>query len=103
MFGKSKVYRNLVISALHYVLVPKIDASEFAYAENNKEAILLAQKTGRIAVAVPDTPVKFLKAVSLNNEMLPPKSTCFYQKLTSGDSDSKFSININTKYNKGTS
>ncbi|MDR0820802.1 MAG: DUF1015 domain-containing protein [Endomicrobium sp.] len=84
MPGKSKAYRNLAVSALHYILMPEIDASEFTYVENDKEAVSLAQKTGRIAVIVPATPVKSLKTVSLNNEMLPQKSTYFYPKLASG-------------------
>jgi uncharacterized protein (DUF1015 family) len=84
MPGKSKAYRNLAVSILHYVLMPEINASEFTYVENNKEAILLAQKTGKLAVIVPATPVKSLKVVSLNNEMLPQKSTSFYPKLVSG-------------------
>ena len=84
MPGKSKTYRNLAVNTLHYILMPKIDASEFTYVENDKEAVLLAQKTGRIAVIVPTTPVKSLKTVSLNNEMLPQKSTYFYPKLASG-------------------
>ncbi len=65
-------------------LLLEIDASEFTYVENNKEAVLLAQKIGRITVTIPATPVKSLKTVSLNNEMLPQKSTYFYPKLTSG-------------------
>ncbi|GHT09394.1 hypothetical protein AGMMS49532_07280 [Endomicrobiia bacterium] len=84
MPGKSKAYRDLAVNTLHYILMPKTDASEFAYVENDKEAVLLAQKTGRIAVIVPATTVKSLKTVSLNNEMLPQKSTYFYPKLASG-------------------
>ena len=84
MPGKSKAYRNLAVSALHYVLMPGIDASEFTYVKNDKEAMLLAQKTRRIAIIVPATTIESLKTVSLNNEMMPQKSTYFYPKLASG-------------------
>ncbi|MCL2390875.1 MAG: DUF1015 domain-containing protein [Endomicrobia bacterium] len=84
MPDKGKAYRNLAVSALHYVLIPGIDASEFTYVKNDKEAVTLARKTGKIAVIVPATPVESLKAISLNNEMMPQKSTYFYPKLASG-------------------
>jgi hypothetical protein len=97
MYGKSKIYRNLAVSTLHYVLMPESNASEFACLENNKEAILLAKKTERIAAIVPATPAKSLKTISLNNEMLPQKSTYFYPKLAGGMGGSQFSINIKYK------
>lgn len=84
MPNKGKAYRNLAVSALHYILMPSIDAAEFTYVKSDKEAVLLAQKTGRIAIIVPATPVDSLKAISLNNEMMPQKSTYFYPKLASG-------------------
>ena len=84
MPGKCKAYRSLAVSALHYLLMPNIDASEFTYVKNDKEAAALAKKTGKIAVMVPATPVESLKAISLNNEMMPQKSTYFYPKLASG-------------------
>lgn len=84
MPGKGKAYRNLAVSALHYILIPKVDASEFTYVKDEKEAILLSKKTGKIAIIVPATPVESLKAISLNNEMMPQKSTYFYPKLASG-------------------
>ncbi|MDR2399366.1 MAG: DUF1015 domain-containing protein [Endomicrobium sp.] len=84
MPGKSKAYRNLAVSALHYVLMPNIDASEFTYVKDDKEAVLLARKTGRVAIIVPATPVQSLKAISLSNEVMPQKSTYFYPKLASG-------------------
>ena len=84
MPDKGKAYRSLAVSALHYVLMPKIDANEFVYVKNDKEAIALAKKTGKIAIIVPATPVSSLKAISLNNEMMPQKSTYFYPKLASG-------------------
>jgi uncharacterized protein (DUF1015 family) len=64
--------------------MPDIDASEFIYVKDDKEAILLARKTGKMAVIVPSTPVQSLKAISLNNETMPQKSTYFYPKLASG-------------------
>ncbi|GHT45504.1 phosphatase [Endomicrobiia bacterium] len=84
MRDKCKAYRNLAVSALHYVLIPNVDASEFTYAKDEKEAVLNAKKTGRIAIIVPATPVESLKAISLKNEMMPQKSTYFYPKLASG-------------------
>jgi uncharacterized protein (DUF1015 family) len=84
MPGKSKAYRNLAVSALHYLLIPKADASEFTYVKSDKEAVMLAGKTNKIAVIVPPTPVSSLKAIGLNNEMMPQKSTYFYPKLASG-------------------
>jgi uncharacterized protein (DUF1015 family) len=84
MPDKGKAYRNLAVSALHYLLMPCVNASEFTYVKNDKEAVLLAQKTDKIAIIVPATPVKSLKAISLNNEMMPQKSTYFYPKLASG-------------------
>ncbi|AKL98610.1 DUF1015 domain-containing protein [Endomicrobium proavitum] len=84
MPNKGKAYRNLAVSALHYILIPKIDASEFVYVKSDKEAVNLAQKTKKIAIIVPATPVASLKAISLNNEMMPQKSTYFYPKLASG-------------------
>ncbi|GHT34033.1 phosphatase [Endomicrobiia bacterium] len=84
MRDKCKAYRNLAVSALHYVLIPNVDASEFIYVKDEKEAVLNAKKTGRIAIIVPATPVESLKAISLKNEMMPQKSTYFYPKLASG-------------------
>jgi uncharacterized protein (DUF1015 family) len=84
MPDKSKAYRNLAVSSLHYVLMPDIDASEFVYVKDDKEAVLLARKTGKIAIIVPSTPVQSLRAVSLSNETMPQKSTYFYPKLASG-------------------
>jgi uncharacterized protein (DUF1015 family) len=84
MHGKGKAYRNLAVSILHYVLIPKVDASEFTYVKDNKEAVLLARKTGKIAIIVPAASIESLKAISLNNEMMPQKSTYFYPKLASG-------------------
>ncbi|OEG69929.1 hypothetical protein ATZ36_07015 [Candidatus Endomicrobiellum trichonymphae] len=62
----------------------EIDASEFTYVENDKEAVLLVRETGRIVVIIQAMSVKSLKTVSLNNEMLPQKSTYFYPKIASG-------------------
>ncbi|MDR2402047.1 MAG: hypothetical protein LBD32_01095, partial [Cytophagales bacterium] len=84
MPGKSKAYRNLAVSILHCVLMPNVDASEFAYIKDDKEAVLLARKTGKIAVILPATPVQSLKVISLGNETMPQKSTYFYPKLDSG-------------------
>ncbi|MDR3195374.1 MAG: DUF1015 domain-containing protein [Endomicrobium sp.] len=84
MPGKSKAYRNLAVSALHHVLMPDIGASEFIYVKDDKEAVLLAKKTGKMAIIVPSTPIQSLKAVSLSNETMPQKSTYFYPKLASG-------------------
>ena len=81
---KSKAYSNLAVSALHYLLIPNIDASEFTYVKDDKEAVLLARKTGRMAIIVPPTPVQSLKTISLSNETMPQKSTYFYPKLASG-------------------
>jgi uncharacterized protein (DUF1015 family) len=84
MPGKCKEYRNLAVSALHNVLIPGVDASEYVYVKDDKEAVVLAKKTGKIAIIVPATPIESLKAISLNNEMMPQKSTYFYPKLASG-------------------
>jgi len=84
MPNNSKAYRNLAVSILHNVLTPNTEASEFTYVKNDKEAVLLAQKMGKIAIIVPATPVKSLRAISLNNEMMPQKSTYFYPKVASG-------------------
>ncbi|MCL2334568.1 MAG: DUF1015 domain-containing protein [Endomicrobia bacterium] len=84
MPDKCKAYRNLAVSALHYVLIPSIDAQEFTYVKKDTEAVALAKKTNTIAVIVPATPVEALKAISLSNQMMPQKSTYFYPKLASG-------------------
>lgn len=84
MPDKGKAYRNLAVSALHYLLMPGADASEFIYVKDDKEAVVLAKKTGKIAVIVPATPVESLQSISLSNEMMPQKSTYFYPKLASG-------------------
>lgn len=84
MPGKGKAYRNLAVSALHYLLIPGVDAQEFTYVKDETEAVVLARRTGGIAIIVPATPVESLKAISLNNEMMPQKSTYFYPKLASG-------------------
>jgi uncharacterized protein (DUF1015 family) len=82
---KSKAYRNLAVSVLHYVLMPNIETSEFIYIKDDKEAVLLARKTGRMAIILPPISVQSLKAISLNNdETMPQKSTYFYPKLASG-------------------
>jgi uncharacterized protein (DUF1015 family) len=84
MPDKCKEYRNLAVSALHNVLIPNVDAAEYVYVKDDKEAVVMAKKTGKIALIVPATPIKSLKAISLNNEMMPQKSTYFYPKLASG-------------------
>jgi uncharacterized protein (DUF1015 family) len=84
MPDKGKAYRNLAVSILHYILISKIDAAEFIYVKDAKEAALLAAKTNQIALIVPSTPVSSLKTISLNNETMPQKSTYFYPKLASG-------------------
>jgi uncharacterized protein (DUF1015 family) len=84
MPDKERVYRNLAVSALHYVLMPKVDDSEFIYVKDSKEAVLLARKTGSIAIIVPSISVESLKNISLKNEIMPQKSTYFYPKLASG-------------------
>ncbi|MDR3281593.1 MAG: DUF1015 domain-containing protein [Endomicrobium sp.] len=84
MPDKSKEYRNLAVSILHYLLVPDLSASNFIYVKNDKEAVFIAKKTNKIAVIVPAMPVEYLKNISLNNEVLPQKSTYFYPKLASG-------------------
>ena len=84
MPNKSKAYRNLAVSILRYVLLPDVDASEFTYLKDEKESVVLATKTGKIALIVPATPVAALKAICLNNETMPQKSTYFYPKLASG-------------------
>jgi len=84
MPDKCKEYRNLAVSALHNVLIPRVDASEYVYVKDDKEAVVLAKKTNKIALIVPATPIESLKAISLNNEMMPQKSTYFYPKLASG-------------------
>ncbi|MCA6071442.1 MAG: hypothetical protein LE168_03550 [Endomicrobium sp.] len=71
MRGKCKAYRNLAVSALRYMLMPKIDASEFACVKDDKEAALFARKNGMITIIIPATPTESLKAISLNNEMMP--------------------------------
>ena len=84
MPDKCKEYRNLAVSALHNVLIPNVDAAEYTYVKDDKEAVILAKRTGKIAILVPATPIQSLKAISLNNEMMPQKSTYFYPKLASG-------------------
>lgn len=84
MPDKGKAYRNLAVSALHNVLMPQIEAHEFTYVKDDKEAVVLAKKTGKIAIIVPSTPIESLQAISLSNEMMPQKSTYFYPKLASG-------------------
>jgi uncharacterized protein (DUF1015 family) len=84
MPNNSKVYRNLAVNILHNVLMPNIDASEFIYTKNDREAILIAKKTGKIAIIVPSITIDSLKAISLNNEIMPQKSTYFYPKVAAG-------------------
>jgi uncharacterized protein (DUF1015 family) len=84
MPDKCKVYRSLAVSVLHYLLVPNVVASDFTYVKNDKEAVLIAKKTNKIAIIVPAVPIEHLKNISLNNEVLPQKSTYFHPKLASG-------------------
>jgi uncharacterized protein (DUF1015 family) len=84
MPDKCKAYRNLAISVLHHILLPKVNASKFIYVKDERDAILLAKRTGKVAIIVPATPIESLKAISLNNEAMPQKSTYFYPKLASG-------------------
>jgi uncharacterized protein (DUF1015 family) len=84
MPDKGKVYRSLAVSVLHYLLVPNVAASDFTYVKNDKEAVLIAKKTNKIAIIVPAVPIGHLRNISLNNEMLPQKSTYFHPKLASG-------------------
>jgi uncharacterized protein (DUF1015 family) len=84
MPGKSKVYRSLAVAVLHYLLMPDVAASDFIYVKNDKEAVLIAKKTNKIAIIVPAVPIGHLKNISLSNEVLPQKSTYFHPKLASG-------------------
>jgi uncharacterized protein (DUF1015 family) len=84
MPDKCKAYRNLGVSILHYVLLPKTDAADFVYVKDDKEAAALAMKTKQIAIIVAPTPATSLKEICLKNEMMPQKSTYFYPKLASG-------------------
>ncbi|MDR0915154.1 MAG: DUF1015 domain-containing protein [Endomicrobium sp.] len=84
MPNKSQSYRNLAVSILHNILVQNLKATQFIYVKSDKEALLLARKTGKMAVIVPSVPIKCLKDISLHNEMMPQKSTYFYPKIASG-------------------
>jgi uncharacterized protein (DUF1015 family) len=46
--------------------------------------VLLAQKTRKIAIILPAIPIESLRAVSLNNGVMPQKSAYFYPKIASG-------------------
>ena len=79
-------FRNLGVSILHNILIPKeqVTADKYVYVKDEKEAIALAKKTKKIAILVPATPVEAIKEIALNNENMPQKSTYFFPKLASG-------------------
>ncbi|WP_413853452.1 DUF1015 domain-containing protein [Candidatus Ruminimicrobium bovinum] len=81
-----KAFRNLGVSILHNILIPKeqVAADKYIYVKDDKEAIALAKKTKKIAILVPATPVEAIKEIALNNENMPQKSTYFFPKLASG-------------------
>jgi len=81
-----KAFRNLGVSILHNILIPKeqVTADKYIYVKDEKEAIALAKKTKKIAILVPATPVEAIKEIALNNENMPQKSTYFFPKLASG-------------------
>jgi uncharacterized protein (DUF1015 family) len=84
MPNKSDSYRSLAVSILHNLLVPNVKATQFLYFKSDKEALLLARKTSKMAIIVPSVPIKHLRDISLCNEMMPQKSTYFYPKIASG-------------------
>ncbi|MDR0890529.1 MAG: DUF1015 domain-containing protein [Endomicrobium sp.] len=84
MPNKSESYRNLAVNILHNILVPNIEASKYVYCKNDKDALLFAQKTGKMAIIFPSIPMQYLKNISLSNEIMPQKTTYFYPKLASG-------------------
>ena len=79
-------FRNLGVSILHNILIPKeqVAADKYIYVKDDKEAISLAKKTSKIAILVPATPVESIKEIALKNENMPQKSTYFFPKLASG-------------------
>jgi uncharacterized protein (DUF1015 family) len=84
MPNKSQLYRSLAVNILHNLLIPNFKDTQFIYVKSDKEALLLAQRTGKMAVIVPEIPIQCLKNISLYNEIIPQKSTYFYPKLASG-------------------
>lgn len=81
-----EAFRNLGVSILHNILIPKeqVSADKYIYIKDENEAVELAKKTNKIAIIVPATPVEAIKEIALNNENMPQKSTYFFPKLASG-------------------
>ncbi len=81
-----EAFRNLGVSILHNILIPKeqVPADRYVYVKDENEAVELAKKTNKIAIMVPATPVESIKEIALNNENMPQKSTYFFPKLASG-------------------
>ncbi len=81
-----EAFRNLGVSILHNILIPKeeVPADKYVYVKDEKEAVELAEQTKKIAIMVPATPVEAIKEIALNNENMPQKSTYFFPKLASG-------------------
>lgn len=84
MRDKCKAYRELGVSILHSVLLYDVLPENITYVKDEKEAVKLAENTGRIAVMVPPTPVEAIKEIALAGQTMPQKSTYFYPKVASG-------------------
>ena len=90
MPDKCKAYRDLGVSILHNLLLKDVLPENITYVKNEQEAYKLADKTNRMAVIVPSTPVEAVKEIAQAGQTMPQKSTYFYPKVSTGMVISKF-------------
>ena len=84
MPDKCGAYRELGVSILHSLLFANVDPATITYVKDEKEAVVLAKKTCRIAVIVPPTPMKAIEDIALAGQVMPQKSTYFFPKVATG-------------------
>ncbi len=89
---KPEVWRKLDVAILHEGLIERVlkpqfgpDCVTFKYtADLNAMKTMAGEEPGRLGIIMRSTPLDSVMAVSLADEVMPPKSTYFYPKLATG-------------------
>jgi len=84
MPGKCRAYRELGVSILHALLFANVNPASITYVKDADEAVALANKTHRVAVIVPATPMKAIEDIAMAGQVMPQKSTYFFPKVATG-------------------
>ncbi|MFA5858538.1 MAG: DUF1015 domain-containing protein [Elusimicrobiota bacterium] len=83
----SNIYRQLEVTVLHSLLIPKLPVHEVRYYKNFSDLSSDSKKYAGnkvFSIFLPSPRIKDVKAVANNSEFMPHKSTYFYPKLPTG-------------------